>query len=59
MSANAAEPKVPDFKWGTKPAAKYDLKSLPMAEVGKKPGSSPDGPLRDQAAWHHQQNPDR
>ena len=50
MSANAAQSKVPDFKSGAKPAAKDDLKSLPMAEVEKKLGSSPDGLSQAEAA---------
>jgi H+-transporting ATPase len=43
MSATAVQSKSPDPKPGTKPAAKDDLKSLPMAEVEKQLGSSPDG----------------
>ena len=50
MSANAVQSKVPDFKSGAKPAAKDDLKSLPMAEVEKKLGSSPDGLSQAEAA---------
>ena len=50
MSANAAQSKVPDFKSAAKPAAKDDLKSLPMAEVEKKLGSSPDGLSQAEAA---------
>jgi H+-transporting ATPase len=43
MITNAVQSKVPDSKSGAKPGAKDDLKSLPMAEVEKKLGSSPDG----------------
>jgi len=50
MSANAAQSKVPTSKPGTKPAANDDLKSLPMAEVEKKLGSSPDGLSQAEAA---------
>ena len=35
--------KDPESKQGLKPDAKDDLKSLPMPEVEKKLGSSPDG----------------
>jgi H+-transporting ATPase len=38
-----SRPKAPESKPGSKPAAKDDLKSLPMPEVEKKLGSSPDG----------------
>ena len=40
---NRIEPKVPESKSGPKPDAKDDLKSLPLPEVEKKLGSSPDG----------------
>ncbi len=47
MKPNADQPKTPESKPGSKPDAKLDakddLKSLPMAEVGKRLGSSPDG----------------
>ncbi|MGC2412192.1 MAG: HAD-IC family P-type ATPase, partial [Stellaceae bacterium] len=43
MKPNAAQPKTPESKPGSKPNAKDDLKSLPLAEVEKKLGSSPDG----------------
>ena len=43
MDTTADQPKVPDPKPGSKPEAKDDLKSLPLAEVEKKLGSSPDG----------------
>ena len=43
MKPNAAQPKAPESKPGSKPNAKDDLKSLPLAEVEKKLGSSPDG----------------
>ena len=39
MNATAAQPKAPK----SKPATKDDLKTLPMAEVEKKLGSSPEG----------------
>jgi H+-transporting ATPase len=50
MSANAAQSKVPASKPAMKPAANDDLKSLPMAEVEKKLGSSPDGLSQAEAA---------
>ena len=37
------KPKAPESKPGSKPNAKDDLKSLPLAEVEKKLGSSPEG----------------
>ena len=40
---HAADTKPPEPKPGAKPDAKDDLKTLPMAEVEKKLGSSPDG----------------
>ena len=43
MDITAVQPKAPDPKPGSKPDAKDDLKSLPLAEVEKKLGSSPDG----------------
>ena len=43
MKPNADQPKAPESKPGSKPDAKDDLKSLPMPEVEKKLGSSPDG----------------
>ena len=43
MIANVDQPKTPDSKPGSKPDAKDDLKTLPMPEVEKKLGSSPDG----------------
>src|SRR5271165_1777898 len=43
MEPNADQPKAPESKPGSKPNAKDDLKSLPMPEVEKKLGSSPDG----------------
>jgi H+-transporting ATPase len=43
MKANIAQPKGPVSKPGSNPNAKDDLKSLPMAEVEKKLGSSADG----------------
>ena len=39
----------PESKPGSKPNAKDDLKSLPMPEVEKKLGSSPDGLSQDEA----------
>ncbi len=47
MKPNADQPKPPESKPGSKPNAKPDakddLKSLPLAELEKKLGSSPDG----------------
>ncbi|MGP8107183.1 MAG: plasma-membrane proton-efflux P-type ATPase [Desulfobaccales bacterium] len=43
MKPNADQPKPPESKPGSKPDAKDDLKSLPLPEVEKKLGSSPDG----------------
>ena len=43
MEATAKKPTTADLKPGAKPESKDDLKSLPMAEVEKKLGSSPDG----------------
>lgn len=37
------QPKAPESKPGAQPDSKDDLKSLPLAEVEKKLGSSPDG----------------
>jgi H+-transporting ATPase len=46
MNAKADQPKSPE----SKPDAKDDLKSLPLAEVEKKLGSSPDGLTQAEAA---------
>ena len=43
MEPNADPPKASDSKPGSKLDAKDDLKSLPLPEVEKKLGSSPDG----------------
>jgi H+-transporting ATPase len=43
MEPTAKKPTTADLKPGAKPESKDDLKSLPMAEVEKKLGSSPDG----------------
>ena len=43
MRPNADQPKVSKSKPGSVPDAKDDLKSLPLPEVEKKLGSSPDG----------------
>ena len=44
MECNVKSPKAPgSSKPGSKPDAKGDLKSLPLAEVERKLGSSPDG----------------
>jgi H+-transporting ATPase len=43
MESNSASPGAPDSKLGTKPDANDDLKDLPLAEVEKRLGSSPDG----------------
>ena len=43
MAHHAARPQASDAKPASRPDAKDDLKSLPLAEVEKKLGSSPDG----------------
>jgi H+-transporting ATPase len=43
VKPNTDKPKSPESKPGSKPESKDDLKSLPMLEVEKKLGSSPDG----------------
>ena len=43
MEPKADSPKAPVSKPGSKPTAKDDLKSLPLAEVEKKLASSPEG----------------
>jgi H+-transporting ATPase len=43
MEPKADQPKAPESTPGSKPSAKDDLKSLPLPEVEKKLGSSPDG----------------
>src|SRR5271168_5658028 len=43
LKPDADQPKAPASKPGTKPDAQDDLKSLPLPEVEKKLGSSPDG----------------
>ncbi|MGA2069331.1 MAG: cation-transporting P-type ATPase, partial [Thermoguttaceae bacterium] len=43
MEPHAGQQKAPDAMPGSKPNTKDDLKSLPLAEVEKKLGSSPDG----------------
>src|SRR5271155_4822405 len=43
MELNTDKSKAPESKPGSKPKAKDDLKSLPLAEVEKKLGSSPNG----------------
>ena len=43
MKPNANQPKVSKSKPGSAPDAKDDLKSLPLPEMEKKLGSSPDG----------------
>src|SRR5271166_4168775 len=43
MEPNADQPKAPASKPASRPDAKDDLKSLPLPEVEKKLGSSPDG----------------
>jgi len=43
MKPNADQPKAPESKPGSNLNAKDDLKSLPLSEVEKKLGSSPDG----------------
>jgi H+-transporting ATPase len=49
MKANAEQTKALESKLGSNPRAKDDLKSLTMAEVEKKLGSSPDGLSQDEA----------
>jgi H+-transporting ATPase len=43
MELNTDKPKAPESKLGSRPDAKGDLKSLPLPEVEKQLGSSPDG----------------
>ena len=43
MNPTVGQPKAPESKPGAKPDSKDDLKSLPMPELEKKLGSSPDG----------------
>jgi H+-transporting ATPase len=43
MKPNTNQLKVLELKPGAKPDAKDDLKSMPLPEVVKKLGSSPDG----------------
>ena len=43
MGSDGALSKAPDSKPGSKPDEKDDLKSLPLAEVEKRLGYSPDG----------------
>ena len=43
MEANADQPEAPESRSGSKPDAKDDLKTLPLPELEKKLGSSPDG----------------
>ncbi|MGA8689544.1 MAG: cation-transporting P-type ATPase, partial [Methyloceanibacter sp.] len=43
MKLTADQPKAPESKPGPKPDAKDDLKTLPLAEVERKLGWSPDG----------------
>ena len=43
MNANADQPKPPESQPGSRPGAKDDLQSLPMSEVEKRLGFSPDG----------------
>ena len=54
MKPNADQPEAPESKPGArpdaKPGAKDDLKSLPLAEVEKRLGSSPDGLTQAEAA---------
>ncbi len=50
MNAKADPPPGPESKPGSKPDSKDDLKSLPLAEVEKRLGSSPDGLTNAEAA---------
>ena len=43
MEAHVVRPKPPRSDTGSKPVGKDDLQTLPLAEVEKKLGSSPDG----------------
>src|SRR5271154_5320934 len=43
MELNTDKSKAPESKPGSKPKAKDDLKTLPLSEVEKRLGSSPDG----------------
>ena len=43
MTASTDKPKTPEAKPGSKPEPKNELKTLPLPEVEKKLGSSPDG----------------
>src|SRR5208282_1317092 len=43
MKNTTDQPKAPESKPGSKPESKDELKTLPMAEVEKKLGSSPNG----------------
>jgi H+-transporting ATPase len=43
MGSDGARPKVADSNPGSKPDAKDDLKSLPLVEVEKRLGYSPNG----------------
>ena len=43
MKPKADQTKAPEATAGSKPDAKDDLKTLPLADVEKKLGSSPDG----------------
>ncbi|OYV74893.1 MAG: metal-transporting ATPase, partial [Deltaproteobacteria bacterium 21-66-5] len=49
MKSDTDQPKTPNAKPGPKPDAKDDLKTLPMPEVEKKLGSSPEGLSQDEA----------
>ena len=50
MKRNADQPEASKSEPGSKPDSKEDLKSLPLAEVEKKLGSSPDGLTQAEAA---------
>src|ERR1700728_2456367 len=43
MQAHPDDPAAPQSRLGSKPVGRDDLQSLPLAEVEKKLGSSPDG----------------
>ena len=43
MKAHADQPRAPGAKVDSKPDAKDNLQTLPLPEVEKKLGSSPDG----------------
>jgi hypothetical protein len=57
MTPHDAAPQAAPSKPGSKPDAKDDLKSLPLAEVEKQLGSSPDGLTQAEAVCAENLNP--